>query len=101
MLFRSQIVLDQSVANLSASQMVFFVAGRDADCRHNHGGDGDGDGARQVTVHIGEQNVIQAVVYAKDGTVWLKSQTQATGQFIGEHVRVGERVTLNLAARFQ
>ena len=98
---KAQIVLDQSVANLSASQMVFFVAGRDADCRHNHGSDGDGDGARQVTVHIGEQNVIQAVVYAKDGTVWLKSQTQATGQFIGEHVRVGERVTLNLAARFQ
>lgn len=30
-----------------------------------------------------------------------KSKTQATGQFIGPQVRVGQKVTLNLASRFE
>jgi len=46
-------------------------------------------------------NVVQANIYAKNSTVWLKSQTQATGSFIGQHTRIGTSVTLTLDSAFK
>ncbi len=116
---KAHIVLDSTVPGLSASQVVFYVAGQDAEDGHrgdreddHHAGDrgdrrhagdrGDhGDAHDGVVARIGEQNVVQATIYAQNGAVWLGARTQATGQFIGTQVRVGENVTLTLDGRFQ
>jgi hypothetical protein len=97
---KAKIVLDQNVPGLMASQMVFYVEGRDEDCNHGRRND-DGDEHGPAVVRIGQQNVVQANIYAKNGTVWLMSKTTATGAFIGEHVRVGQKVTLTLDSTFR
>ena len=80
--------------------MVIYVDGDNTKCVHRVGDD-DGDDAGGTSVHIGENNVVQANIYAAKGTVWLKSKTQATGAFIGLHVRIGENVTLTLDSAFR
>jgi len=97
---RAKLILDPSVSGLKASQVVIYVAGRDEDCHHIEADD-DGDDAGAVTVHIGAQNLVQANIYALRGTVWLKSKTQATGAFIGVHVRVGVGAGLTLDSAFK
>lgn len=92
---KAQLILDQAVAGLKASQMVIYVEGVNASCRHD-GHDEDGNDHGGASVHIGEQGVVQANIYALNGTVWLKAKAQATGAFIGEHVRIGKGVTLTL-----
>ena len=92
---KSKLVLDQSVAGLKASQMVIYVEGADQACAHD-GRDEDGRDNGAASVHIGEQNVIQANIRALNGTLWIKSKTQATGAFIGRHVRIGQSATLTL-----
>jgi hypothetical protein len=52
-------------------------------------------------VHIGTENIVQANIYAANGTVWLKSKTQATVAFIGVHVRIGVNVQLTLDSAFK
>jgi hypothetical protein len=98
---KSQLILDQTVPGLKASQMVIYVAGDDSVCQHAGTADDDSDDAGQASVHIGQQNVVQANVVALKGTVWLKSKTQATGAFIGLHVRIGVGVTLTLDSAFK
>ena len=97
---KAKLILDPSVPGLKASQVVIYVAGRDEDCRRVEADD-DGDDAGPVTVHIGAQNVVQANIYAARGTVWLKSKTQATGAFIGVHVRIGVNAELTLDSAFK
>jgi hypothetical protein len=97
---RARLMLDPAAATLSASQVVIYAAGRDADCSRAERDD-DGDDAGRVTVAIGSQNVVQANIYAARGTVWLKSRTQATGAFLGLHVRIGTRVTVTLDSAFR
>ena len=83
-----------------ASQMIFYVEGSDTACQHNRRDD-DGDAHGAAAVHIGQNNVVQANIYAAHGTVWLMSKTQATGAFIGLHVRIGQHVTLTLDSAFR
>jgi uncharacterized protein YjiK len=97
---KAKLILDPSVAGLTASQVAIYVAGRDEDC-HDFEADDDGDDAGPVSVHIGAQNVVQANIYAARGTVWLKSRTQATGAFLGVHVRVGVNAVLTLDSAFK
>ena len=97
---KAKLILDQTVSGLRASQIVFYVLGADANCSH-HDRDDDGDDNGPASVHIGQQNVLQANIYAANGTVWLKSKTQATGAFIGQHLRIGEKVTLTLDSAFR
>jgi hypothetical protein len=92
---KSQLRLDQSVAGLKASDMRIYVAANDGSCRHSSLSDDDG-GFGQAAVHIGPQSVVQANIYAANGTVWMQAKTQATGAFIGVHVRIGQGVTLTL-----
>jgi hypothetical protein len=96
---KSKLILDPAVTGLKASQMVIYVQGADKDCRHLRADD-NGDDPGSVTVDIGTQNVVQANIYAANGTVWLNSKTQATGAFIGQHVRIGQGVTLTLSSAF-
>jgi YVTN family beta-propeller protein len=96
----SKLVLDPSVTGLTASQIVIYVAGIDGVCHHDGIDAGDGDIGGPVAAHIGEGNVVQANIYAPNGTVWLKSNTQAAGGFIGFHVRIGIGVQLTLNSAF-
>ena len=96
---KARLILDPAASGLRASQIVIYVAGLDTVCQHA-GADDDGDDAGQVSVHIGAQSVVQANIYAASGTVWLKSKTQATGAFIGMHVRIGVNTTLTLDSAF-
>ena len=98
---KSKLILDPSVTGLKASQVVIYVAGDDSICRHSGIDTGDGDNGGPVVAHIGESNVVQANIYAPKGTVWLKSKTQATGAFIGFHVRIGLNVQLTLDSAFR
>jgi hypothetical protein len=97
---KAKIVHDPIVPGLSASQMVIYVEGDDNSCGHGDDSDDDGDNAGRTVVHVGTSNVLEANIYAKNGTVWLKSKTNATGAFIGQHVRIGTRATLTLSSAF-
>jgi len=96
---KARLILDQTVAGLGASQIVIYVEGSDTSCAHNEGDDDDDHGP--AAVHIGQSNVVQANIYSASGTIWLKSKTQATGAFIGNHVRIGQNVTLTLDSAFR
>jgi hypothetical protein len=65
--------------------------------RGPHTGCGYARGAGSST---GSCDTVQANIYALNGTVWLKSKTQATGAFIGQHLRIGQRVKLALDSAF-
>jgi uncharacterized repeat protein (TIGR03803 family) len=95
----ANIVVDRN-AGLHASDAVFYVLADDSVCAR-HDGDDDGDDAGPVSVHVGSHSVVQANVYAVNGTVWLQSGTQATGAFIGQHVRVGVNVSLTIESAFK
>ena len=95
-----KLIVDSSVSGLRASQILIEVEGRDVDC-HHEAADDDGDDAGPVSVHIGQQSVVQANIYAPNGTVWLKAKTAATGAFIGERVRIGINTTLTLDSAFK
>ncbi len=83
-----------------ASQAVIYVANVD-DKGPNRAVDSfDGDAGGHVAANIGENSVVQANIYAQTGSVWLKSNVQATGAFIGQHVRVGSGATLKLDSAF-
>ncbi len=97
---RARLILDPTVAGLSASQVVIYVAGIDSDC-HGGGADDDGDDAGPVVVSIGSGSIVQANIVAGQGTVWLKSKTRATGAFFGIHVRVGVDAQLTLDSAFK
>jgi hypothetical protein len=78
---RSRLVIDPAAAGVHASSVVIEVAGGDA--------------------QLGERSVVQANVYAPNGTVSLMPQTQATGAFIGGRVVVGPGSTLTLDSAFK
>jgi hypothetical protein len=95
----AKLVPDPSIPGLSASQMVIYVEGLDEVCHHLDPDD-DGDDIGPTSVHIGTGNVVQANIYALNGTVRLKAKTQATGAFIGVHVLIGVNVRLTLDSAF-
>ncbi len=99
-LSNSKLIVDATVPGLRASQVVFYVQGFDANCSEPVLDD-DGDDAGPVSVHVGSNSIVQANIYAANGTVWLKSKTQATGAFIGIHVRIGINATLTLDSAFK
>jgi hypothetical protein len=92
---KAQLILDQTVAGLKASDMRIYVAGADTVCQHGALTE-DGVIYGPAAVHIGPQGVVQANIYAPNGTVWLQAKTQATGAFIGARVRIGQGATLTL-----
>jgi PKD repeat protein len=98
---KAKMILDPAASGLKASDVVFYVGGDDNACAHDGHDAESGDGGSSAVVHVGENNVVQANIYAPRGTVRIKSKTQATGAFVGEHVRVGQNVTLKLDSAFQ
>jgi hypothetical protein len=95
-------------AALPASQIVFWVAGEDSQCRHggtHHGHEseaarGEHDEAAPAAVHIGNQSLIKANIAAPRGTVSIQAKASATGAFIGARVRIGTDSRLTLDSAF-
>jgi hypothetical protein len=87
---------DASAPTLKASQIIFYAEGTD-DRGRRHDEDED---LTPTVVQIGRRNTLLANIYAPNGTVWLKSNTKATGAFIGKRARIGEGVELRLASAF-
>jgi len=83
-----------------ASQVVIYAAGDDDHCNNRRDDSFDGDSGGQAVVNIGENAVVQANIYAQNGSVWLKSKTDATGAFIGQRVRIGQGSRLTLDSAF-
>jgi len=98
---RARLILDPAASGLKASDVILYVGGADDSCGHDGRDAESGDGGSAAAVHVGENNVVQANIYAPRGTVRIKSKTQATGAFIGEHVRIGQNVTLRLDSAFK
>jgi hypothetical protein len=98
---RARLILDPAASGLKASDVIVYVGGADDSCGHDGRDAESGDGGSAAAVHVGENNVVQANIYAPRGTVRIKSKTQATGAFIGEHVRIGQNVTLRLDSAFK
>ena len=98
---KAKMILDPNAWMLKASDVVIYVEGDDSACGHDGWDWESGDWGSPAIAHIGENNVIQANIFAPQGTVRIKSKTQATGAFIGEHVRIGQNVTLKLDSAFK
>ena len=97
---KAKLIVDTTVAGLTAAKVMIAVLGGDNDCEHDGHGD-DGDNAGPTVVHIGSQNTITANIYAPHGTLWIRSKSDATGAFIGERVRIGDKVVLRLDSGYR
>ena len=98
---KAKMIPDPASAGLSASNLVIYVAGTDDRCSHDGRDDESGDRGGHTVVHIGENNIVAANIYAPRGTIWIKSRTQATGAFVGDDVRIGQSVNLTLDSAFR
>ncbi len=116
---KSYVGPDAAAPALEASQIIFYVEGKDArdddddddDDDDNAADfsssqlekfvedDDDDDGSRKVA-QIGDRCTIKANIYAPNGTLWLKSNSKATGAFIGKVLRIGQGVELWLKSAF-
>ena len=97
---RSNLILDPAAAGLRASQVVIYVAGsNNGSANDKHDSVDEGFGGPAV-VNIGERAVVQANICAPNGSIWLKSRSQATGAFVGQHVLVGSFSKLTLDSAF-
>jgi|GEM_PF-1335893 len=85
-----------SATSLKASQIVFYVAGPDDRGRHHD----EDDDLTPTAVQIGQRNTAFLNIVAPNGTVWLKSNTKATGSFVGKRVRIGKGAELTLSSAF-
>jgi hypothetical protein len=98
---KARMILDPAASGLKASDVVIYVGGADDSCGHGGHDAESGDDGSAAVVHVGENNVVQANIYAPRGTIRIKSKTQATGAFVGSHVRIGQNVTLRLDSAFK
>ena len=77
-------------------QIVFYVEGTD-DKGRPHPGDEE---LAQTVAQFGQRNTVLANVYAPNGTILLRANTEAIGAFIGKQVHIGQRVELTLDSGF-
>lgn len=82
----------QDTTTLSASQIVFYVAGIN--------GSTGNLGATPKAAQIGIANTVKANFYVPNGTLWIRQNSQATGAFIGKDVDVGRGVKIWLKSAF-
>ena len=94
------LILDPAAAGLRASQVVIYVRGTNDGCSNDSNDSIDKGFGGPAVVNIGERAIVQANVYAPNGSIWLKSRSQGTGAFIGQHVFVGSFSRLTLDSAF-
>lgn len=76
-------------SGVAPSEIVFYVAGADAP-----------GGSRPEAVSIDQDNTIGANFYAPNGTLRIGQRTQATGAFLGLHVRIDRDSEVSLDTFF-
>ena len=79
-------------AGATAADVIFYVEGIN--------GTGGGLNENLPAADIGIENNFNANVYAPNGRIWIKQDSNATGAFIARDVEVGVRVTLSEASGF-
>jgi len=79
-------------SGLTAADVVLYVAG-------TNGGHGHLLGVPQAVL-VGVKNRVNANIYAPNGALWLRWDTEATGAFIGKDVRIGRGVAVQLKSAF-
>jgi hypothetical protein len=77
-----------ATASVTASEIVFYVAGTDAQSKFS------------LAVNISPKSSVKANIYAPNGTLLLNSQTQATGAFLAKDVTIGQQGTVALKSAF-
>jgi len=87
MIGKNNIVGPDMDTSLSASDIIFYVYGEDA------------DNVEAVTVKMNGE--INANIYAPNGTIVLKKNIEATGSYIGKNVVMGNNVELTWDSAFQ
>ena len=93
---RVRLLVDPTVPGLKASQAVIYVEGADDDCHHDFGGE-----YAPTIVEFGGGSIVQANIYAPQGTIRFGRDTTATGAFLGEHVVIGDDSDLTLDSAFK
>ncbi len=96
----AKLILDSAATGLRASQVVIYVKGTNDGCANDSKDSVDKDSGGPAVVNIGERAVVQANVYAPNGSIWLKSRSQGTGAFVGRHVVIGSFSRLTLDSAF-
>ena len=71
----------QDTTTMTADQIIFYVGGIN--------GSNGNLGATPKAAKIGIGNTVWASFYAPNGTLWIRQNSQAKGQFIGKDVDVG------------
>ena len=72
-------------SGIDASDIVFYVYGT--------------DGSKKA-VEFGVNNKVEVNIYAPNGTIWLKTNCDATGAYIGKYIVVDTNVKLTLDSAF-
>ncbi len=77
-----------STGSVTASDIVLFVGGSDAASTSSY------------AVNISPKSSVHANIYARNGTLLLNQETQATGAFLAKDVVVGQKVAVALKSAF-
>jgi hypothetical protein len=75
-------------AAVTAAGIVFYVGATDAQSSYTY------------AVNVSPKSKVSANIYAKNGTILLNQQTQATGGFLAKDVFLGQQVVVNLDPAF-
>jgi len=77
-----------TASSVSASDIVLYVGASDAGSTYS------------LAVTISPKSFITANIYAKNGTLLLDQETQATGAFLAKDILIGQKVTVSLKSAF-
>jgi len=80
-------------SGIEAPDIVFYVGGIKAKKGRI--------GSAPKSVRLGVRNTIAAAFYAPNGTIWLVSDTAATGAFVARDLEIGVNVSLMLDSAFR
>ncbi len=87
------VIQPSATSSEDACGLVLYVAGINGDSGHLS--------AKPQAAQIGINNVVQANIYAPNGTLQVQASTRATGAFMGQDVEIGAGVRLTLDSRLE
>jgi hypothetical protein len=84
----SSVIGPTASSSVTAANIIFYVGGTDQVSRFS------------LAVTISPKSSVSANIYAKNGTLLLNQQTQATGAFLGKDIVLGQNVQVSLMPAF-
>ncbi|MBM2841007.1 MAG: FlgD ig protein, partial [Bacteroidetes bacterium] len=85
---RSEMGPSPSTPGVTAKDVIFYVGATDLQSRFS------------LAVTISPNAIVNANIYAKNGTILLNQETQSTGAFIAKNVVVGRQASVSLNSAF-